>query len=623
MKKLLQEEFVTKALSRAKRPIDLSRFEYKNSAYKSIAICPEHGEFLISANALMNRIGCPHCALIERSNKRRMSLTDFISRANEIHHGKYNYSMVEYTSAQAKVRIICPEHGEFTQVANSHLSGKGCAKCRNAQTGDRGRMSPDEFLLRCAETHGTTYDLSRVIYKGMSHKIEVICPTHGSFFPQASNFVAVGSGCPECGRERVGLKSRKPFSHYVVRGAKKHAGKYGYTGLFYKNSAAYLNLVCPEHGEFTQLAQSHLNGIGCEKCARPVYDTESFIKMATKVHGNKYDYSGVTYTDALEKVQIICAEHGEFWQSPTYHVNMGNGCPRCAKVGPSKGQLEILEFLRAHTEVIDRFKIGRKEADIYLPEHNVAVEYHGLIWHSTKFATSPTRDFQKHKMFEKHGIRIIHIYQDEWECRRSIVEKLLLTAIGRSASERLFARKLTIGEISESDAAAFYDQNHIQGGTTGNCVSFALYNDTAPVAVMSFSRIVSMRGKRQVPGEYELRRFATSINVVGGASKLLRHFINTAGDVKRIVSYSDNRLFNGGMYAQLGFQKDYVSNPSYCYVTNNTRLGRLPKTAFKRSVLPHLDGFTFDPALSERENCEANGYYQLHDCGKTRWVFEM
>ena len=56
---------------------------------------------------------------------------------------------------------------------------------------------------------------------------------------------------------------------------------------------------------------------------------EEFIKKSISIHGNKYDYSKVEYINDKTKVCIICPEHGEFWQTPNNHLN-GNNCPLCA-----------------------------------------------------------------------------------------------------------------------------------------------------------------------------------------------------------------------------------------------------------------------------------------------------
>ena len=49
------------------------------------------------------------------------------------------------------------------------------------------------------------------------------------------------------------------------------------------------------------------------------------------MHGDKYDYSKVEYVDNVTNVCIICPEHGEFFQRPNNHLN-GCGCPECGKI---------------------------------------------------------------------------------------------------------------------------------------------------------------------------------------------------------------------------------------------------------------------------------------------------
>lgn len=57
---------------------------------------------------------------------RRLTQDEFIERARSVHGNKYDYSKVEYKGKEQKVLIICPEHGEFWQLAGNHLTGRGC-----------------------------------------------------------------------------------------------------------------------------------------------------------------------------------------------------------------------------------------------------------------------------------------------------------------------------------------------------------------------------------------------------------------------------------------------------------------------------------------------------------------
>lgn len=60
---------------------------------------------------------------------KRLTKQEFIEKARAKHGCKYDYSKVEYINNHTKVCIICPEHGEFWQTPNKHLSGQGCPKC--------------------------------------------------------------------------------------------------------------------------------------------------------------------------------------------------------------------------------------------------------------------------------------------------------------------------------------------------------------------------------------------------------------------------------------------------------------------------------------------------------------
>lgn len=56
---------------------------------------------------------------------KKLTTEEFIARAKEVHGDKYDYSKVEYANKDAKVTIICPEHGPFEQKPHNHLMGNG------------------------------------------------------------------------------------------------------------------------------------------------------------------------------------------------------------------------------------------------------------------------------------------------------------------------------------------------------------------------------------------------------------------------------------------------------------------------------------------------------------------
>ena len=96
----------------------------KNRFTKVKIICPEHGEFEQTPETHLNTGGCPNCSIFKKK-----TTSDFIKKASDVHKGKYNYTNSVYTRIFDRIKIICPEHGEFEQIAKNHLDGQGCKKC--------------------------------------------------------------------------------------------------------------------------------------------------------------------------------------------------------------------------------------------------------------------------------------------------------------------------------------------------------------------------------------------------------------------------------------------------------------------------------------------------------------
>jgi ssDNA-binding Zn-finger/Zn-ribbon topoisomerase 1 len=111
---------------------DYSLVVYINNKIKIRIICPIHGEFeQIPKNHLLG-CNCPHCGFNNQVYKRRKHTLEFVNESNIIHNNRYDYSLVNYKNANTKVKIICPEHGEFEQTSKGHITLKqGCPSCYN------------------------------------------------------------------------------------------------------------------------------------------------------------------------------------------------------------------------------------------------------------------------------------------------------------------------------------------------------------------------------------------------------------------------------------------------------------------------------------------------------------
>ena len=117
---------------------------------------------------------------------------------------------------------------------------------------------------------------------------------------------------------------------------------------------------------------------------------------------------------------------------------------------------------------------------------------------------------------------------------------------------------------------------------------------------------------------YELLRFCNKINtnVIGGASKLFKHFIKTH-NVESIISYADRCWSNGNVYEKLNFIKYNESKPSYYYVVNKKRVNRFN---LRKDVL--VKKYNCPPEMSEHEFCLSQKWYRIYDCGCLCYVWK-
>jgi hypothetical protein len=99
---------------------------YKGSSRKLKIICREHGAFYTTPTNHWKGIACNSCREKE-DRERRKAL--FLKKAREWHKNRYGYEQVDYIDGRTKVKIICPIHGTFEQLPNTHAQGHGCLEC--------------------------------------------------------------------------------------------------------------------------------------------------------------------------------------------------------------------------------------------------------------------------------------------------------------------------------------------------------------------------------------------------------------------------------------------------------------------------------------------------------------
>jgi len=340
----------------------------------------------------------------------KLTTEEFIKRGNTIHNSKYDYSKVKYNGFYEKVCIICPEHGKFWQTPNCHLRGKGCPNCSAFSL-----KTNENFIKQAKEKHNDKYDYSKVEYANNHTKVCIICPEHGEFWQTPSSHLN-GHGCPMCAVEKRKELQKIPLSEFVKKANEIHNCKYDYSKVNYECIKDKVEIICPEHGSFMQMAQDHLNGHGCTKCNSFWKSTEQFIKDAIKIHGDRYDYSKVKYKNKYSNVTIICKKHGEFKQIAQNHLK-GCNCPKCTC---SKIEDEVMRFLNKNNILFEhrmQFEwLGKKHLDFYLPDYNIAIECQGIEHFEPHdffggiydFKKTIIRDKEKKKLCNDNKVKLVY-----------------------------------------------------------------------------------------------------------------------------------------------------------------------------------------------------------------------
>ena len=548
----------------------------------------------------------------------KLNTDEFITKAKLVHGDKYDYSKVEYIKANVKVLITCKKHGVFNQLPYNHLSGKECIHCSYEKRGVNSSTGLDEFIRKAKLVHGDKYDYSKVEYINNTTDIIIVCPIHGEFkqTPQ-THLKKNGYGCKKCSFIGRGNNRKLTNDLFIKKAVDKHQNKYGYNHSIEGNK---VKINCPIHGVFIQDTHNHLSGKGCKKCSieknmeSQKLKLPTFIEKSNDIHNFKYDYSLTNYNNLKEKVKIICPKHGEFTQIAYNHL-IGFGCNLCSNKNISSCEIELKNFIDSLGVVCDsknKTIIKPLELDIFIPSHNLAIEYNGLYWHSEEYLSN-NYHLNKTELCYINNVRLIHIFEDEWLNKKDIVKSRIKNILGFTKN-KIYGRKCTIKEVSSKESKVFLDDNHIQGGVNAK-IKLGLYYGDKLVSLMTFGSLRKNLNQKKEDGVYELLRFCNKLDttVIGGADKLLKHFIKTYSP-KQIISYADRRWSIGELYKKLNFEFVKNSKPNYFYVIKNKRENRFNH---RKDILVKKG---YDKNKSEHEIMLNKGIYRIYDCGNIKYI---
>ena len=269
----------------------------------------------------------------------------------------------------------------------------------------------------------------------------------------------------------------------------------------------------------------------------------------------------------------------------------------------------------------DRTVIKPYELDVYIPSKKLAIEIDGNFWHSELCGKDKEYHINKTKLCNDVNIKLIHVYEDEIVNKFEIVKSRIMSMLG--LTNRIYARKCSICELTFDEKRLFMNENHIQGDSNSS-INLGLRYGGEIVASMTFSKERIIYNGNTNEGNYELIRYANKrgYTVIGAFSKLLSHFLGMT-KVASLKTFCDARWsgINPHMtvYEKCGFKYSGLTKPNYWYMYKTDMLNRKHRYNFtKHSILkkhPELDS-----EKTEWELMKELGYNRIWDCGNMKFI---
>lgn len=126
------------------------------------------------------------------------------------------------------------------------------------------------------------------------------------------------------------------FEDFCKKANTVHNNKYDYSRAEknWNGSHSKIEIICPEHGVFEQIAKDHLKGCGCRECVglKPYNNNTIVEALKEKLNDKNFDYNYVEYKNSTTKIKILCNDCGNFFErAPARLLHDRHNCPFCSK----------------------------------------------------------------------------------------------------------------------------------------------------------------------------------------------------------------------------------------------------------------------------------------------------
>lgn len=418
---------------------------------------------------------------------------------------------------------------------------------------------------------------------------------------------------------------------------------------FKSQCTAEYNKCCSDECKIKYAKQKSTEGMQqnvkiCRFCGEKFHPKTNTQVMCDKIHyrtcavcGNKFE---ISRKSNLCDIPITCSEKCKYQLSHQAVIEVIKQYESFVEKLRSLNQLkcyedmvnDIIDYLtqlqpdiniiKNDTECINPFNL-----DIYLPEYRLAIECNptSICNSSTSFRDGTPRPVRYHQlktnMCEEKGIFLLHVFGYEWEHKKDIIKSIIANLI-HANNHVVYARRCKIVNIDGTTCKNFLDQYHRQGNANSS-IRYGLTFQDELVAVMTFSKPrTTIKANKFSSNEncYELVRFCSKsdYNIVGGASKLFKHFVKEVNP-EVVYSHSDRAHTKGTLYINLNFKEISRSDPGYVWVNLNTNIAYNRINTQKQNVKKFLNDSNVDISKTETEIMESHRYVKVYDCGVITW----
>ena len=356
----------------------------------------------------------------------------------------------------------------------------------------------------------------------------------------------------------------------------------------------------------TQLASSNEKRASKRAATAERISTETFAKYGLDINNYKDPVKLQEIIDA--NTSLVGMAQNAFNGMPvmTLWRYLGRFNLRMFPKSCSGGERELAKFVATLGEIdtSNRTLIKPLELDIVCDNRKIAIEFNGIYWHS---AEKVGVNYHKNKTDRcaELGYQLLQVYENEWECKRDIVESIIRAKFGLCTT--IQARKCAVKRIDSAAAKSFFEATHIQGHAAAN-LYYGLFYQGELVSCISMGK-----PRFTKESDWELIRYSSKLNmrVVGGFGKMLTAFKRLHAGT--ILTYCDRRYSNGKTYEKFGALLR-TTQPGYHWTKLDSGVC-LSRYQTQKHKLAKLLPDHYSVEMPEDAIMESAGYFKIFDCG--------